>query len=291
MSTDIRSFTTDDIDFALAQTARECWDNTAHTFRICLAHDPDGCFIAEVNGRRAGMITTMRYARSAWLGNLIVHPDYRRRGLGERLMVHAMTLLDGHGVRTLRLEADPMGVEVYRRLGFVDQFDSPRYRREPSHAAQRNGVAPLDETHLEAVTAFDREALDTIISFDRVCFGDDRGRLFRMLRENARGAYCVRENTRVLGFAIALPSLGGVRLGPWCAETPAVAKELLNAFLADFTNSTVVVGVPGVNPSSVSLLESHGFSRAPSSLRMIRGDNEGAGDPDRLFAIANGAMG
>lgn len=291
MSTVIRSFTKDDIEFALAQTAREGWDNTAHTFRICLAHDPDGCFIVELDGRRAGMITTMRYARSAWLGNLIVHPDYRRHGLGERLMVHAMTLLDSHGVRTLRLEADPMGVGLYRRLGFVDQFYSPRYRREPSHMVLRAVEALPDEACLEAVTEFDQEDLDAIIAFDRVVFGDDRGRLLRMLREKALGRYSVRENKRVLGFAMALPSLGGVRLGPWCAYTQAVARQLLNAFLSDFTESSVVVGVPGVNRSAVNLLESHGFARAPSSLRMIRGDDDGASAPDRLFAIANGAMG
>ena len=56
----IRQFCDWDIDFAVAQTIREGWDNTVSTFRVCLSHDPEGCFIAETDGQRVGMITTTR---------------------------------------------------------------------------------------------------------------------------------------------------------------------------------------------------------------------------------------
>ena len=73
----IRSFTSDDIEFALAQTAREGWHATAEQFELALVHDSDGCFMAESAGAPVGMITTTCYAVSAWIGNLIVVPDYR----------------------------------------------------------------------------------------------------------------------------------------------------------------------------------------------------------------------
>jgi len=57
MSMMIRSFRADDIDFAVSQTSREGWDCTTAIFDICLAHDPEGCFIAEVDNRRVAMIT------------------------------------------------------------------------------------------------------------------------------------------------------------------------------------------------------------------------------------------
>ena len=74
MSFALRSFSSDNIEFALEQTAREGWDSTKSHFRLCLAHDCAGCFIAETSGKRAGMVTTTRYARTGWIGNLSALP-------------------------------------------------------------------------------------------------------------------------------------------------------------------------------------------------------------------------
>ena len=127
----IRTFGADDFGFASEQTAREGWDATAELFELCLAHDPGGSFVAEAGGQRVGMVTTTCYQRSGWIGNLIVPPEHRRQGIGERLMKHALEHLLRRGVRTIRLEADPPGIGIYRRLGFVDEFESPRFVRPP----------------------------------------------------------------------------------------------------------------------------------------------------------------
>lgn len=280
MSIEIRRFSNDDIDFGLAQTAREGWDNTASIFEVCLAHDPEGCFIAEADGWRAGMITTVRYARSAWVGNLIVEPDCRRQGIGKRLMTHAINRLEARGVRTTRLEADPMGVGLYRRLGFVNQFETPRFRKEPPHAVSGNRASRLERADLDAVK-----------TLDRTCFGDDRGRLLGHLLEVTQAAYCVRANRQVEGFAMVLPSTAGIRLGPCVATRRTAAEELLDSVLADFPNVAVLAGVPSVNRTAVGLLESRGFTRMPSSLRMVRGEAAGESDPEKVVAITNGAMG
>lgn len=280
MPVNVRLFRVEDIDFALAQATREGWESTAAMFGICLAHDPEGCFIAEVDNRRVGMITTTRYARSAWIGNLIVVPERRRQGIGETLMAHAINQLKRCGMRTIRLEGDPLGIGIYRRLGFVDQFDSLRFRKDPPHAACR-----LDAMHLH------KDDLHAAAALDRAGFGDDRGRLLEMLLELACGAYSARVNGRVEGYAMALPSAAGVRLGPAVAASPAVASELLDSVLADFPDLAIVVGVPSVNRATVALLEERGFAPAPSSLRMQWGAAEAEGESEKLVAIANGAMG
>ena len=90
---------------------------------------------------------------------------------------------------------------------------------------------------------------------------------------------------------MVLPSTGGLRLGPWCAADRKVADELLRTALKDLRNAPIIVGVPQVNRSAVELLGSYGFSRMPSSSRMIRGERAAESEPGRLYAIANGAMG
>ena len=280
MDLKIRAFGDRDIDFAVAQTTREGWDNTVSMFRVSLSHDPEGCFVAEVAGKRVGMITTTRYVRSAWVGNLIVAPHYRRRRIGERLVEHAIGQLEARGIRTLWLEADPMGVDLYRRLGFIDQFESPRFQKKPPHTASRGRTECLRASDLDAARAL-----------DALCFGDDRGRLLGVLTGIARAAYCVRANRRVVGFALALPSVAGVRLGPCVVDDPSAAGQLIDSILADFSDRLIITAVPGFNKTAMQLLESRGFVRGPSSLRMLRGKAEVASAPNGVIVLANGAMG
>ena len=78
----LRLFRETDIDFALSETKREGWDPTRETFEIHLAHDPEGCFIAVDGDDAVGMITTTRYEKTGWIGELIVTPESRGRGIG-----------------------------------------------------------------------------------------------------------------------------------------------------------------------------------------------------------------
>jgi ribosomal protein S18 acetylase RimI-like enzyme len=276
----IRTFSQRDIKFALGQTSREGWDNTSAFFEVCLKHDPHGCFIAEIDGQRVGMVTTTRFRQTGWIGNLIVPPEYRQKGIGTELMNHAMEHLTRLGIRTLRLEADPPGVKLYRRLGFVDEFESLRFRLD-GHARTGHGDAKrLTEGDLQEVAAFDAE-----------CFGDDRGGLLRLFLKQMMAAYLLRDDGQVRGYAMAAPSLLGVRVGPWVAADRGVAHELLRSILADTRHATVVLGVPCPNVTAVDLLETMGFCRKRSSIRMRRGRPVCPGDPGRVFAIANGAMG
>ncbi len=104
MMAEIRLLRVDDIPFAVEQTTREGWDGSEQFFRRCLDHDPAGCFVAAIAGRLVGMVTTTCYEQTAWIGNLIVEPDHRYRGVGTSLMNHAMSHLRNRGIQTIRLK-------------------------------------------------------------------------------------------------------------------------------------------------------------------------------------------
>ncbi len=276
----IRPFVDEDIGFACSETSREGWDNTASTFRVCLSHDPEGCFVAEVDGQCAGMITATQYVHSAWIGNVVVSPSYRRQGIGERLMEHTIGFIEAHGFGLIWLEADPMGVGIYRRLGFEDQFESPRLEKKPPHIVSRSRAA-----HLSA------SEIDKVMALDGHYFGEDRGRLLRELIGIARGAYCVRDNGRIVGFALALPSADGVRLGPCVADDSSVAERLIDSILADFRDEFVIVAVPGDNGEAKKLLESRGFVHRLPGLRMLRGKSICIDNARGIVSLASGAWG
>ena len=123
----IREFEPDDVDFALRQKRREGWAVNRERFEAYLAHDPNGCFLAIDGDEPVGMVTTTCFGASAWIGNLIVEPGIRGRGVGRALMEHGLDYLRGRGASTVRLEGDPPGIPLYRKLGFVDEFESCRF--------------------------------------------------------------------------------------------------------------------------------------------------------------------
>lgn len=275
----IRSFRKTDIAFALEQTAREGWDSTSELFETMIMHDPNGCFVAELEGYRAGMVTTTCYQASAWIGNVIVPPEFRKKAIGSALMEHAVRYLESAGIRSIRLEADPLGVNIYRRLGFQDEYESPRFRIDEYTFKSSSRVVRVSESDLAAVSEFDLQH-----------FGDDRSRLLRLLFQNVVAAYRIPARGRLAGYLFVQPSRAGIRLGPWVAESMEVASDLLSAALSK-TITTAIVALPGINHAGVELLHDHAFRETPSSLRMLRGPVAARGLMDKVYGLAGGAIG
>ncbi len=279
MAERIRPFTAADIDFALVQTAREGWPSSRAWFSALLEHDPDDAFVVEDGGAPVAMITMTRYRDTGWVSNLIVVPEARRRGLGTRLMELALDRLADGGLRTVRLEADPPGVGIYRRLGFVEEVESLRFRHPGGDLPW-----PADAGVLEEIGADEAR-------FDEPRFGDDRARLLRSLLRRARSAHAVRRGARLAGYALTVPTTGGVHLGPCVADGPETARRLAAAAARAAGGAPVTLGVLASRGDWRGDLEAAGFVAAPSSLRMWWGRPPAPGDPAAVFAIANGAMG
>jgi GNAT superfamily N-acetyltransferase len=270
----------DDVAFADELAASFGWTTCAGWFRALLAHDPDGCFVARVGDRAVAMVTTTRYARSAWVGNLMVSPQSGTLGLGTALLERALDHLDARGVATIHLDADPPGRRIYERHGFVTQFASRRFRsmRPPRDAS--TSAVPLPLHDLPAVAKLDLDA-----------FGDDRRRLLQLLHAEAECALAVRRANRIVGYAVLTATNAGVYLGPWVAEDPAAAAELLAAADRHRGDRTLKLGVPGPNRGAVALLQSWGFEETPASLRMTRGTSAQPGMCEQIFGLGNGAVG
>lgn len=280
MSTTVEEMCVGDLDAAAELTAREGWASGRSDFEMYLAHDPDGCFVARSGDECVGMVTSTRYAESGWVGNLIVVPEHRGRGIGRRLMRHALQHLEEVGIDTVRLDGDPPGIALYRSLGFVDEWESLRFRTIAHRLPFEAIVEPIG-----------RRDVDVVAAFDGSFFGDDRGRLLGRLLEASVSAFAVRKSGQMTGYVVATRSSLGLRIGPCVATDRPSAGALLSAVLANAEGEVLTVGVPGPNREARRILESLGFEPTPSSRRMVRGPIRCCGLPNRIFAITNGAVG
>ncbi|MCG6924481.1 MAG: GNAT family N-acetyltransferase [Acidobacteria bacterium] len=281
--TGIRRLERGDLDFVEHQKLREGWALSREQFQVYLEHDPDGCFVAMAGPEPVGMVTTTSFGPSGWIGNLIVEPEFRSRGIGRALMERALESLRDKGAVTVRLEADPPGIPLYRKLGFEDEFESCRL------ALPASGPGPRpDGPAAEAMRPAD---LDEVTALDSEIVGPDRRRFLELKLSVAELALVRRRERRVVASLLASPTDRGLRISPCVAREPADARALIATAIAAARGRAVLVGLPARNTEGLEMLAQMGFVPGASSRRMRRGPPVDPGDPTRVFAIASGASG
>jgi ribosomal protein S18 acetylase RimI-like enzyme len=280
MKLELKPFTTDDVDFAVRQASREGWATGPSFFRLHLKHDPAGAWIAWLDDRRVGLVTAAGYEATGWIGNLIVEQEYRRRGIGRRLMQRAIGYLEAAGLASLCLDADPPGVPLYHSLGFEESFQSLRFRLKGGAGELDERIVPLTEADLFEILRLDRDA-----------FGDRRERLLPILLDSTDAAVGIREGGRLAGFVASIESTTGIRIGPLAAESVKIARALIETILFSHPDKQHSLGLIEHNRPAVEMLEAFGFEASPPCLRMVRGEQPETGDALKYFAIAGGDIG
>lgn len=268
-------------DLAIADELRSLagWNQTLADWERLVAFSPEGCFLAEWDGAGVGTVTTTAYgAELAWIGMMLVHPEYRRRGIAKALMERAIQSLQGRGVKCIKLDATPAGEPVYRQLGFEPEWELQRWERE-TMATDREWAAT--ETAPVAAEPFSVRYPATL---DRTAFGADRGDWLRLL------SMCGRSRSMSRGFGLLRPGMLADYIGPVVAEDESQAEVILRELLAG-TSRRVFWDIPRPNVSAEAFAKQFGFRPVRSLRRMSMGPTRGASNPRLQYAIGDPATG
>ncbi len=271
----VRRLQARDIDAAISLTDLEGWGYTPKDFERLLALAPAGCFAAEDEGRVIGVLTTTSYDRLAFLGAVIVNPDYRGTGVGRLLMQAALLHLAASGIETVRLNAYLDVVKFYERLGFHGEYEVVRWRASAS---------PGEGGPVSAVTTSD---LDELATFDAAYFGASRRSLLeRLLEENPATFLMARADGQIAGYIVGSPFDGACEIGPWVVapNRPGVARDLFHAIVNVVGPREYSFSGPERNRDLVHFVRETGFSEVFHTLRMWWGKNLYPGNPSGLWA-------
>jgi len=276
----IRPFKDEDIDFAYKLNVMEQWDDTRNDIKRMFNGEPNGCFIAEIKSKPVGHVFSISYGRLGWIGFLIVKAEYRRRGRGTLLTRRAMGYLLSCNVETIKLEAVSAIADLYRKLGFVDEYDSLRF----------TGVSrKITSLSSHRINTLKREGIKQLTKFDAEYFGANRTKvLHRLYQENPKLCFVSRIGSRIVGYIMFRKTKSGYRIGPWVCnpENPQVARELLMECMETIGhNAKLYVGVPAMNEVAVEILQDFDFRQYSKSIHMHFGEKLETERVDGVFAI------
>lgn len=273
----INQMTRGDIPFGMLLKDLAGWNQLPLDWERFLEFEPQGCFLASCDGKPAGTACTIAYEKLfGWVGMVLVHPDMRRMGLGTSLLLAGIEYLEASGVAAVKLDATPMGKQLYDTLGFVDEYLLERWRGQGKPGPVPPGLTELTPEHLPVVSAFDRPI-----------FGADRSRVLRrMLSEpTMRAVGRFDEAGSLQGYAAVRPGRNALYLGPWVATSAEVGERLWQWGLGTVGDAPVFVDTLLPNPDALPFIQAAGFEKQRHLIRMVRGENVAPGRPELQYGI------
>ena len=240
----------------------EKWTTTQSDFQRLIDFTPGGCFIAYSDDKKIGMVSTTIYDNVAWIGSLIVLPEYRGKGIGTNLMEQAIQFLEDSSIETIRLDAVFKAIPLYKKLGFEEEYESLRFI-SLGREMDTQKLKPMKESELAEV-----------ILLDKKYTGLNREKILRRVYSDFPDLnFLIRRDGSTLGFIMAKNLNSVIKIGPWICDPdyPHFADILIKNVINEINGKKIWVGIPAGNEQSVKILNKLGFSKIQSSMRMCRG--------------------
>lgn len=245
--------------FALSSIAG--WNQTIGDWRLLLKLSSSSCGVV-IDGHLIATATLVCYGqRLGWIGMVLTHPDFRRRGLARGLVARLLEEAERLGVETVKLDATDEGRGLYESLGFRAEQPIERWQLRSGCDQERKSpwAALLPDLDAEAC-------------------GYDRGPLL------ARLAAVSDAGVANDGYILDRPGRICRYLGPCVAGSQEAAQSLVEDALSRHPRSGWFWDLLPANRQAVAIARDLGFARARTLTRMTRG-RELRGKEENVFAI------
>ena len=122
------------------------------SFRFEVTDNPASrCWVAEIDRRVAGMVVAWLFVNEVHIATIATHPDFRRLGIGSRLLSHTLLRALKEGARSSFLEVRESNLaarEMYRKFGYEEEGRRRRYYRDNDEDAILMSLEPLNRDQL-----------------------------------------------------------------------------------------------------------------------------------------------
>jgi GNAT superfamily N-acetyltransferase len=218
----------------------------------------------------AGIGSLISFENTSWIGHMIVHKNFRNRGIGFQILKELMNNLHATSLETCLLIASDLGKPVYLKAGFRDVTEYCFMQREKPWIAR---------SFNQNVVSFQEEHRSEIYALDRIVSGENRERLLVDYLMNSKVYY---KNGIVEGYY--LPDL---KEGLIVADSEDAGLALMEVKYSNADKAAL----PSDNEIGKKFLEENGFvKRDKKGTRMIYG-KEIKWEPKKIYSRIGGNLG
>jgi creatinine amidohydrolase/Fe(II)-dependent formamide hydrolase-like protein/N-acetylglutamate synthase-like GNAT family acetyltransferase len=265
------------------------WNQLESDWNIFLKENPAGCFVAVHNGHVTGTAATVNYNNTiSWIGMVLVSPDFRRMGIATTLLNASIESLSGCSI--IKLDATPEGRNVYRQLGFEDEFTLQRMRCDKVSA----NFAATSFANIAALTAEDIKEVDKL---DSAVFGTSRLSLLKTLIENnpESSLKSINDKGSISGFCLIRQGCNYLQIGPLVAGSMETAQKLISFQVNKHKEKAFLIDIPDIHSDLQEWMAEIGFSIERPFIRMHKNSvDKTTGQPGKVesyFAICGPEFG
>ena len=254
----IHRLTADHLDGALALSTLMGWNQRLEDWRRLIELAPSGSFVALDADRVVATAIGIDYRHCGWIAMMLVLPEYRKRGLGARLLEAAMAAIPAE--LPIRLDATPLGRPLYERHDFALDTSLTRHVRPAGVVAPAiaGDVAPLLPAELPEVARN-----------DAALFGGVRSHLLERIRA-AGPEYAWRTGAAPTEYCLGRTGRLFDQIGPIAAVSSTTAIALAAAALPAAKGRAVVVDAYDEHDDFTAWLRASGFEGQRPLYRMRR---------------------
>lgn len=279
--------TVNDIAAADQLRALAGWNQTEKDWRRFLDLGQAKCFGAFQKETLIGTVSAIAYENDlAWIGMMLVHPDYRRMGIGSGLMRQAIDWIKGRGGQCIKLDATPAGQLVYQTMGFVPETN---LRRWQGTEIERQSGSPVRRQ--SQAQELQKEDWPSILEMDLAAFGVDRSELLQSLVGEARCALVIHNEGGIAALGALRAGSHADYIGPVLGRNKQAGRILIENLLARAGTRLVAWDIPDENSEAQAIACSLGFKPARPFCRMRLGRASFAAQLQLQFAIADPSLG
>jgi len=149
MSVIIRKMTLDDLEqvVAIDQVSFSLpWP--ARSFQFELTDNPASrCWVVDLDGRIAAMVVAWLIVDEIHIATFATHPDFRKQGIGKKLLLHTLRSSKADGALTSFLEVregNEVALDMYRKCGYVESGRREGYYKDNDETAILMKLESLD---------------------------------------------------------------------------------------------------------------------------------------------------
>ncbi|WP_075021102.1 GNAT family N-acetyltransferase [Actinomadura madurae] len=249
------------------------WGREDHKWRFLFSVG-DVYGVDDGNGGLAATVVTTPYGKDvAAISMVLVAKRYERRGLGGRVMRHAM---ENAGTSSLCLTATDYGRPLYERLGFRSVGLCTTYKGTGPGPSERTVSVPVEPADMPAIHALDTEV-----------FGADRSQVIDGLPAFCSTFRVVRDGTGIAGFGGMWRNDGQAMVGPVLAQDVGTALALVDEIVPE---GPIRLDIDHLHTELTAWAKRHGLRPAFTTTIMEYGDPI-PNDPSRLYLPVAQALG